>query len=376
MRNYATPRHFAAAALKSKHPDPIALAALRLFPFQWVDAEEGSGVTSDLAALGVLSLWGFPVRLDLTDQARNLGEIRTAYQKHLTWRDEQSFAADGIVAKLDDLSLRRRLGEGARAPFWAAAWKFPPETAQTLVREIRWNSGRTGRRTPVAELVPVSLGGVRVSRVSLSNAETVRRLGIAAGDQVLIGLVADIIPQVLEVKKKAGRTDGSDTTPAEAPESGMTDCLSDAAGCREQFLARAVHFTSKAGLNVAGLGPGRLRKLVEAGLVRDLPSLFRLKREEVAALTGFNAASARSLTAALRRVGRPEPFRLLAALGVPGIGPATAQRLSKQFQSLDELLLSQNDLTDGSMAVQNIHRFFETQQGRELLRGLREVDLL
>ena len=374
-KKYATPRHFAAATLKSRHPAPLALAALRLFPFELVDAEKGSGATSDLAALAMLSLWGFPVRLDLTLQVHGLDEIRAAYEKSLAGRGEQPFAADGIVVKVDDLSLRDSLGESSRAPFWAAAWKFPPETARTVVREIRWKAGRTGRRTPVAEVVPVSLGGIRIRRVSLNNAEAVERLGISAGDRVIIALVGDVIPQVIEVEKETGGTVRPDDASAGASESDIAACLSDTPGCREQFLARAVHFASKAGLNIPGLGPGRLRKLVEAGLLRDLPSLFRLKSEEVASVTGFTPESAQRLKAALGGVGRPEPFRVVAALGIDGVGPAVARRLADEFHSLDALLLSQEEQPDRRV-VQKIRRFFGSSQGQELLRGLREAGLL
>jgi DNA ligase (NAD+) len=220
------------------------------------------------------------------------------------------------------------------------------------------------------------IGGVRVTRVSLSNAETVERLGIAAGDRVVIALVADIIPQVTKVEEKERRATGPGNATAKAAQFAAADCLSDAPGCRDQFVARAAHFASKAGLNITGLGPGRLRKLVEAGLVHDLPSLFRLKSEEVAAVPGFGAGSARRLTAALRRVGRPHPFRLVAALGIPGVGPVAARRLAKEFDSLDELLYTQQEQSEGGAASQNVRSFFGSQQGQELLKGLREVDLL
>jgi DNA ligase (NAD+) len=396
LKEYATPRHFAAATLKSQHPDPLAVTALRLFPFQLLDADLGCGVTSDQAALELLSLWGFPVRLDLTHAAQGMDEIGLAYRKTLAGRGESPFAADGIVVKIDDLLLRRQLGEGSRAPFWAAAWKFPPETTMTVVREIRWNSGRTGRRTPVAEVVPVHLGGVRISRVSLNNAETVRRLGLSPGDRVVIALVADIIPQIVEVNKADAAATSTDATSTDATSTNATStnatstnatstdapkqeqglCLSDTPGCRDKFLARAVHFTSKAGLDISGLGPKRLRLLIEARLVRDLPSLFRLKQHELAAVHGFGPESARRLAAELRRAERPEPFRLLAALGIPGVGPTTAKRLAKRLDSLEALLLLEADGTADEPALQKVFGFFGSPEGQELLKGLREVNLL
>ena len=376
---YATPRHFAAGTLRSRDPAPLALAALRLFPFELVDAAEVIGVSSDLAALTRLADWGFPVRLEFTRPVAGLDQIRAFYEEYRASRERHPFAADGIVVKLDDLSLRRRLGEGARAPFWAAAWKFPPATASTVVRAIRWQVGRTGKRTPVAEVDPVSLAGVRVSHVSLHNAEFLARLGITAGDRVVIALVGDVIPQVREVENAGGgaRADNQADQASAAPEAPALDaCLSDAPGCRAQFLARAVHFVSRAGLNIPGLGRGRLQKLVQAGLVPDLPSLFRLKAQEVAAVAGFGPTAARRLTEAIRRVGRPEPFRLVTALGIPGVGPAAAKRLARQFGSLDGLLSTGDGDKGGGAAMESVRGFFATRGGAELLAGFRELGLL
>ena len=374
---YATARHFAAGTLRSQSPDPAALRALRLFPFELVNAEEVAGISTDLAALARLSDWGFPARPELTRQAETLDQVRTLYREHLAGRGGQRFAADGIVVKLDDLGVRQSLGAGARAPFWAAAWKFPPATAATLVRAIHWQVGRTGRRTPVAEVEPVTLGGVRVSHVSLQNAETLQRLGVAAGDRVVIALVADVIPQVQEVVKEGDLGGSCDQAAAPPPEAALDACLSDAPGCRAQFLARVTHFASREGLNIPGLGRGHLEKLVEAGLVPDLPSLFRLKPQEVAAVEGFAALSARRLVAAIRRAARPQPFQLVTAVGIPGVGPAAAERLAGQFSSLDALLSADGVGEEGGdAAAGKIRSFFATEGGARLLAGFRELGVI
>jgi len=372
--HYATPRHLAAGTLKSQAPPPLALATLRLFPFELVNADGGLGVTTDLAALGKLVEWGFPARVDMTRQVETLEQIHAAYEKNLTNRGEFPFAADGIVVKVNDLALRRRLGEGTRAPYWAAAWKFPPATASTIVLGIRWQVGRTGRRTPVAEVEPVNIGGVWVRHVSLQNAETAARLGIAVGDRVKIALVADIIPQVLEVKRK-GPNAAHDRASAQQMLAVTDACLRDAPGCRSQFLARAAYFVSRSGLNIPGLGRGRLQKLVEAGLVRDLPSLFRLKPQELAAVSGFGGRSARRLTGAIRKVGHPQPFRMVLALGIPGIGPVSAEHLARQFSSLDALLNARDEDGSSGESAKSVRDFFGTPGGRELFIGFRELGL-
>ncbi len=374
---YATLRHLAAATLRAQDPHPQALGSLRLFPFELVRATPAAaGLASDRAALHQLAAWGFPVPHQHTHRARNLEEVRRVFSGYLASRDRQPFTMDGIVVKVDDLGLRQRLGEGAKAPLWAAAWKFPPATINTEVLAIRWRVGRTGRRTPVAELAPVDLGGIRVSRVSLHNAAEVARLGLQVGDQVIVALVGDAVPQVVEVLgKKAGA--GGDSVPTDPlPGPAIDACLTDAPDCREQFLARAVHFVSKAGLNIPGLGRGRLQMLVEAGLVADLPALFRLQTVEIAALPGVGEKSARRLATAIRAASRPPLPRLLTALGIPGVGPAAAKKLGEHFTTLDHLLGAEEEQLVAipgisPAAAENIRAFFDSPGGRKLLQGFR-----
>jgi DNA ligase (NAD+) len=376
------PRHVAAGVLKAQKPEPAALATLRLFLFELVNSGSVGGpvggiLSSDRAALKLLSDWGFPVAFEQTRLVHTFAEVQAVYRIYLANRDQQPFAMDGIVVKVDNLSLRRQLGEGERAPFWAAAWKFPPDSARTRVLEIHWTVGRTGRRTPIAEVVPVHLGGVLVSRVSLHNDAEIARLDIAAGDQVVVELVGDVIPQVLEVVGRVARNPKSGAVPAQALKPALDACLHDSPVCRKQFLAKAVYFVSKSGLNIAGLGRKRLQKLVEAGLIVDLPSLFELKAEAVATVPGFGIETARRLTAAIRAAGRPGSFRLVTALGIAGVGPKAVQSLARQFNSLDLLLTAEQEQPTSlsaadTRAVKNIRSFFRSPGGEELLVKFRE----
>lgn len=381
-KNARHPRHVAAGLLKTQNPDPTELASLRIFPFELVTAELVTGLQSDRAALQLLSGWGFEVPFDQTRPVRTFAEIQTVYRYYLANRDQQPFAMDGIVVKVDDLQLRQRLGEGERAPFWAAAWKFPSDTARTRVIAIRWTVGRTGRRTPVAEVVPVRLGGVVVSRVSLNNDAGIARLDIAAGDQVVVALVGDVIPQVVEVVERADRDVGSGAAPIQVQgEPALDACLRDSPVCRNQFLAKADYFVSKSGLNIAGLGRKRMQQLVEAGLVVDLPSLFLLKAEAVASVPGIGAKTARRIAAAIRSAEHPDSFRLLTALGIPGVGPKTVQRLARQFTSLDALLSAPQDQlltlsTADARAAAIIRNFFHSAGGEELLVKFRDQGIM
>jgi len=372
------PRHVAAGVLKAQKPDSAVVATLRLFPFELVTT---GSVRSDREALALLSEWGFPVSFEQTRPVQTFAEVQAVYHAYLANRDHQPFAMDGIVVKVDDLSLRHRLGAGERAPFWAAAWKFPPDTARTRILKIIWTVGRTGCRTPVAEVSPVRLGGVQVTRVSLHNAAEITRLGIETGDQVVVALVGDVIPQVLEVVGRIPREPGSVAAVTQVSEPPLDACLHDSPVCREQFLSRVTYFVSKSGLAVKSLGKGRLQKLIEAGLVTDLPSLFLLKREAVAAVPGFGPETAQRVTAAIRAAGHPSLFRFVTAIGIPGVGLKSAQRLARQFTSLAALLAAEqkqlaNLSTTDLRATKIIQKFFLSPGGQELLVKFREQGIL
>ena len=374
---YAGPRHLVAGVLVSQKADPAAVAVLRLFPFELVSCSGDYNLSSDCDSLKLLAEWGFPDTLSRTRTAKSFADVQSLYYDYLANRDKQPYAMDGIVVKVDDLSLRSRLGEGERAPFWAAAWKFPPDSAVTRVRKIDWTVGRSGRRTPVAEVELVRLGDVLVRKVSLHSAAELDRLHIANGDQVLIGLVGDVIPQVLEVVVHAAQVSNSSLLPAKSSQVALDVCLKDSPACREQFLAKAVYFTSKSGLAIEGLGRKRLQKLIEAGLVNDLPSLFLLKTVDVAAVTGFGMETAQRLNESIRVAGQSDSFRIVAALGIAGVGPKSVLRLSRHFTSLNALLAAR----PGNMAAlavaevraaKTIQSFFVSPGGAELLHKFRE----
>jgi DNA ligase (NAD+) len=367
---YATPRHLAAGVLKAQQPDPIVVAVLRLFPFELVSG--GGGERSDLDTLQLLQTWGFPVDLNQSRLVRNLIEVQDAYRINLANRNQQPFAMDGIVVKVNNLALRSQLGEGERAPLWAAAWKFPAETASTRIMKINWTVGRTGRRTPVAEVVPVRLGGLQISQVSLHNRAEIVRLDIAMGDQVVVALVGDVIPQIVEVVQRVPRERGAGAVSTGASKSTLDACLHDSPVCRNQFLARASYFVSKSGLNVSGLGRKRLLKLVDAGLVTDIPDLFQMKAEDVAAVHGFTQQTARRLITAIHSAGNFDSFRIVTALSIPGVGPKSILQLSRQFKSLDILLAAEDNKLNAlsgrdARAAKTIRNFFKTPGGEELL---------
>lgn len=372
---YATLRHQAAATLLKDDATPAAMAALAFFPYEQVAAADA--VLSDQASLRALKEWGFPDALAQTWMASNLGEIRRHFAAALTQREQWLFAADGIVVKVDDLQLRQTLGIGSRAPRWAAAWKFPPATVLTTVTEIVWQTGRTGRRTPVATLAPRELSGIQIEHVTLHNAAELERLNLIVGDEVLVALSGDVIPQIVAVTQRISRA-GAPATEA-APEAQADACYRAAPGCSAQFLSRAIHFTSRAGLNIAGLGRGRLQGMITAGLVTDLPSLLTLRAEEIATVDGIGARTATKIASALHAAQHPQPWRLLAALGIESIGPKTLKRLQKHYATLGALtIVDESALVSviGARSGAALFRFLASGSARPQLAAFYRLGLL
>ena len=375
---YATLRHLAAGTVLSDTPDPQSLAILRFFPFDLVNTTVWGNISSDRQALGLLAGWGFSVLPEQIRSAKSLEDVKVEYRWFLANRDRMPFAMDGIVVKVDDLPVRQRLGEGSRAPFWAAAWKFPPATARTVVREIRWQVGRTGRRTPVAELEPIRLGGTLVRKVSLHNSTEVSRLGIAAGDQVVVALIGDVIPQIVEIIERNGNAAAIETA-SDSATSGSNDCFRDTPGCRDRFISRAAYFTSRSGLDIKGLGRGRLKALIEAGLLTDLPSILHLTSENIPLASVLGPKTALKVTDAIHSRRHPQHFHLVAAIGISGVGPVAADRLAHQFSNLTTLLAADeqliNDLPKGSATARLVRDFFGTPQGKELWQNFHDLGI-
>lgn len=377
---YATMRHLAAGTLLSADPDPAFLESLRFFPFELVNAGQCCNVLSDQEALRRMATWGLPVQIEQTYPVKSFEQVRSVYRNFLAHRRELPFSADGIVVKVDDLSLRRQVGEGSRSPFWAAAWKFPPEKAMTVLREITWQMGRAGRRIPVALVVPVDIGGIRVSKVSLHNSAEIARLGITRGSRVIVALVGDVIPRIIDVVDPRISDSRIVSIPVETTPVENDACFRDNPGCRARFLARAVYFTSKSGLDITGLGRGRLTLLIDAGLVQDLPSIVRLASERTAVASVLGSKVAAKLTGSIQSRSHPSPFRLVAAIGIPGVGPVAAQELSRRFSTLAALLSADESqistLPKVSGAARVVREFFGKSEGKTLLKEFADLGIL
>jgi len=394
---FANPRNAAAGTLRQLDPAVVAERPLDVFFFDvlaWETDEEraaGSegGDESDSperpdthwAELDAFDAFG----LRRTDRVERVDDVEAAidYRDRLmAERDDLNYEIDGVVVSVDDRAHREALGSTARAPRWAFAHKFPPRTATTTVEGVTVQVGRTGRLTPVAELAPVDVGGVTVSRATLHNPAEIEALGVNVGDRVRIYRAGDVIPYVPEVVEK--RSDGTYEFPERCPvcdapveRDGPLAFCTGGLGCPAQLERAVEHWARRDALDVEGLGPERVEQLREAGLVASLPDLYDLTVGELAALEGWGETSAENLVAELEATTEPPLDAFLAGLGIPDVGATTARALAAEFGDLDAILDADEEALRevddvGPEVAESIRTFLDTGENRAAIEGLRE----
>ncbi len=295
-----------------------------------------------------------------------------------------------MVVKIGDFVLQKRLGNTARAPRWAVAWKFPAIQATTVMRDVDFQVGRTGAVTPVAILEPVNVDGAVVQRASLHNRDEIERKGLMIGDTVLVQRAGDVIPEVVKpvVEKRTG-SELPIVFPDRCPvcshslgrPSGevITRCVNP--HCPAQRLQSLIYFAGRSGLDIEGLGRKNMEQLVEVGLVRDIPDIFRLRREDLAGLDGWGEKSADNAQESIAKAKHTSLSRFLGALGIRYVGEVTAELLARHFTSLDALLVaSKENLLEvegiGDQAAASLIDYFSDLSTRAMLGQLLELGLI
>ncbi|WP_446423702.1 NAD-dependent DNA ligase LigA [Mailhella sp.] len=336
-----------------------------------------------------LRAWGFDTPPE-GRLCRSAAEAQACMEELEARRDDLPFEIDGVVFKLDDREAQAALGFTARAPRFAAAWKFTARKAVTRLKKISIQVGRTGVLTPVAELEPVSLGGVMVQRATLHNEDEIERLGVREGDMVTIQRAGDVIPDVLgPVLDQRPKGLPPFVFPRTCPVCGSPARRLDGEAawrcvnlaCPAVIRRSIVHFVSKAGLDVDGVGAKWVEALIDAGRVQSPADLFTVTREELMGFERMGEVSAGNFVAALDEARRKAPLtRFIAALGIRHVGEQTARTLAERFRSMDELAKASLEelmlLPDiGLEVARSIRAFFENEQNRELLERFRGLGL-
>jgi len=349
------PRNAGAGALRALDPKEARRRRLAFFAYQIVVVEGVTPRSTHHEQLELLATWGFPVE----PHHQLVDDIETAITVTDSWQDRirgLPFDADGLVIKVDDLALQDELGViGGRTPRWAIARKFPAEGAFTRLRAIEVNIGRTGALAPTAILEPVRLGGVTVTRATLHNEDIIASRDVRVGDLVEVIRSGDVIPKVIGPDREA-RT--GNELPWEPPTTcpfcdtplvrleGEANRYCPNRACPGRSYEALVHFVSKSGLDIDGLGPEGIRLFLDAGLIADASHLFdqtRVNRERLLELEGFAEQSADLLMQALEAAKRRPLHALLRALGIRHVGQVAAKALARRFGTLTQVRSASSD---------------------------------
>jgi DNA ligase (NAD+) len=387
LSTFMNPRNSAAGTIRQLDPKLAADRPLSFWAYQ-VGVTDGISFDSHYGSLQWLREHRFPVHPDiklLSTEDEVVAQCRSWEER----RGSLEFEIDGVVVKVNDFELQRRLGVVGREPRWAIAWKFPPTTAVTTLRAVHWNPGKFGDLHPYAELEPVHVSGVTVKLATLHNEEDLARKDIRPGEQVIVLRAGDVIPQVLSPAPHVAER--SDRPPAPGPPSRCPVCDTptvkpegavftkcpnrDCAGRRWQLL------TSFAGvMDIDGLGEKLVTLFMDLGWVRTAGDFYRLSAEQIAEQPGFGEVSAAKLVAAIEESKR-EPFgRVLFAVGIEEIGSVTGRNIAQQFRTVDALLDATPEQIEetpgvGPKMAQVIHAQLADPAMRALIDDLRGLGL-
>jgi DNA ligase (NAD+) len=400
---FANPRNAAAGSLRQLDPGATAHRPLRFFAYAWGEVSTPIAQTQ-WEARQKLKEWGFRLNEPsiLVEGIDSDYTTLSGYHENIhVQRSSLGFSVDGVVMKVNRLDWQDRLGFDSRSPRWAIAWKFPPEQALTVIRNIVVQIGRLGRATPVANLAPINVGGVLVSRATLHNRDEIERKDIREDDTVIIQRAGDVIPQVVEVVKDRRPVHSRPYPfPTHCPECGSTLAREEDAAetyctgglfCQAQAKERLLHFVSRNAFDIEGLGEKNIRLFYEKGLIRTPVDIFtleerdRLSDQPLSAWKGWGDTSARNLFDAIRRARTISLDRFIYALGIRQVGEATARLLARHYltrknwcQSMEaavdpdstarENLLSINGI--GESMAEDIASFFREPQNQEVLNKL------
>ena len=399
---FANPRNSAAGSLRQKNPAVTARRPLRMICHGLGYAEYAGGFAPATLHDAYLALkaWGLPVS-DHTTRVQGLPAVRERIEHWGQRRHQIEHEIDGVVVKLDDFAQQRRLGATSRAPRWAVAYKYPPEEAQTILRDIRVNVGRTGRVTPFAFMDPVRVAGSTVSLATLHNASEVARKGVLIGDTVMIRKAGDVIPEVLgPVVDLRDGTERAFVMPTHCPEcatplapakEGDVDIrCPNSRSCPAQLRERVFHIAGRGALDIEGLGYEAATALLAAAVITDEGDLFDLTEDDLLRCDFFktnkgvlSANGARLLRNLQQARDRPL-WRILVALSIRHVGPTAARALATAFGSLEAIMAAtEEQLADvegvGPTIAAALREWFEVDWHRAIVEkwqaaGVRMAD--
>jgi DNA ligase (NAD+) len=385
---FMNPRNSAAGSIRQLDPALAASRPLSMWTYG-IGAVDGLEFETHHQWLEWLRDHGFRVNPDVAVHD-TVEEVVAACDAWLERRDRLDYEIDGVVVKVNDLDLQRQLGVVGREPRGAIAWKFPPTTATTTLKQVAWNVGRTGHMVPFAVLEPVQVSGVIVKLATLHNEEDLLRKDVRDGDEVIVMRAGDVIPQVVSPTSRAQRSKKradppappercpACDTPTVKPEGGVWTICPNRAGCPGQVFQAVKHFVGA--MDIDGLGEENVRRFLSEGLISDSADLYTLTTEQLSQLEGFGEISARNLVQSLE-ASKEQPFeRVLYGLGIPGVGYVNARNLARHLRSMEALMAAtEDDLVAvegiGPIMARTVAETLAEDRTRELVARLAQYGL-
>jgi len=384
----ANPRNGAAGSLRQLDSTITASRPLFFYAYGIADTKLDR-LDSQQKVIELLKSEGF-----IVNQMAHLSKGAEAVEKDFSTlvkkRPTLDYDIDGMVVKVNKFEYQEILGQISRAPRWAVAWKFAAEEAETVLNEIEFSVGRTGVITPIAKLLPVRVSGVTVSNASLHNEDEVKTLDVRIGDTVVVRRAGEVIPEVVDViYEKRPKNTKPIKFPTKCPSCGEPvvrpegeaahRCLNFS--CPAQVEGRLIHFASKGGLDIEGLGDKLARQLIQEKLVKDPADLFFLKKEQLLPLDLFAEKKAENIIKAIDKARRAELPKVIAALGIIGVGESAARLLAEEFQQFEKLRNAEHDDLEaiggiGPVIAANIVSFFSDKKHQQMLDRMKKGGVL
>ena len=386
-KKFANPRNAAAGSLRQLNPAITASRKLSAFGYTYGDLSERTWNTQS-EYFEKLESWGFKTTKQWARRMDSVAAVQDFYNEIMLHRDEIPFDIDGLVIKVNSVSAQEKMGSRANSPRWEIAYKFPAARAITRLNDITIQVGRTGVLTPVAELEPINIGGVLVSRATLHNADEIARLNVRIGDKVIVQRAGDVIPQIVAVAEQ-----GENTIPYVFPdicpvcggavvrESGAVArrCV-NSLSCPAQIRGELEHFVSRHAFDIDGFGARQIELFVKLGWINGPADIFTLIQNhgnEMQRMDGFGFKSVSNLNNAIEKARNVDLHRLIYAIGIPDVGEVTAKILAREFGSLENLrvaTMSQLLKVDGigEIMANEIVSFFNDEHSMGALNKLLE----
>lgn len=383
---FKNPRNAAAGSLRQKNSEITKQRELDIFIFN-IQQITGAELTSHKQSLDFIKELGLP-EPPFYNCFNTMEESIKEVERIGSMRGELPYQIDGAVIKLNDFEGRELLGSTAKFPRWAEAYKFPPEEKATKLIDIEINVGRTGALTPTGVFEPITLAGTTVSRAVLHNEDFIKEKDIRIGDMVILRKAGEIIPEVVALKEH-----GENTVPFSMPEvcpscgSPVVREKDEAAirctntDCPAQLMRHLIHFVSRDAMDIDGLGPAVLERLVNEGMINSPVDLYRLDYDKISGFDGMGELSAANLRASIEKSKSNELYRLVFALGIRHIGQKAAKLLCLHFGTIEAIMTANSDEISaidgyGKIMADSVCEYFSLESTKELIEKLRELGVM